>query len=74
MSDTGMAESRRKGLSPMKNVDSRQETKAEMRFSGYIEKKGDKSNIVVSNQKGNILIINNNGKVHRARSCVGKDD
>jgi hypothetical protein len=36
MSETGLAESRRKGLSPMKNVDSEQEIKAEMRFSGEI--------------------------------------
>lgn len=74
MSDAGLAESRRKGLSPMKNVDSEQEIKAEIRFSGEIEKKADKSRIVVGNQKGNILMINNNGKVHRARSCMGKDD
>lgn len=74
MTETDLAVSRRKGLSPMKNVDSAQEIKAEIRFSGEIEKKGDKSKIVISNQKGNILIINNHGKVHRARSCMGKDD
>ncbi len=36
MSEASSAESRRKALSPMKNVDSEQEIKAEIRFSGDI--------------------------------------